>query len=358
MGSERRNRGSAFSFGTNALQYKLRAMSCCLWEGTMLPAANSQVLSTDVVSGSQRVAYWRDAICDIFVELDCDMLADDAEFYGKIINRPIAHLQFSDVMSAGQHVRRSAARIGRSDDDYFLISLQTAGQGMVIQDGRIAKLNKGDFALYDSMRPYELKFDAPFSQFVARIPRSAVANRLVTPEWLTARRIDGSQGVGRVALSYLAELERQLPALDDHASSRLCDTFLDLITLALSGPTETQPQVSNVRRVQVCRIQSYIEDHLASPDLNPHSIADAHRITVRYLNMLFSSAETSVGRWIWQRRLEKCEGDLRDPRHNGRTIGEIAYSWGFNDLTHFSRAFKSRFGMSPKDYRHHTRNIG
>jgi len=34
-----------------------------------------------------------------------------------------------------------------------------------------------------------------------------------------------------------------------------------------------------------------------------------------------------------------------------RTIGEIALSWGFNDPSHFSYAFKKRYGMAPKAWR-------
>lgn len=317
----------------------------------MLMEPKAQVLSTDRVASHRRVSYWRDAICDVFVELDREAVRSSGEFYGTIVNRPIAELQFSDVLSSGQRVVRSKSRIARSHNDYFMISVQREGTGIVSQDGRVARLNPGDFALYDSTRPYELMFDAPFSQFVARVPRSAVSNRLIAPEWLTARRIDGRSGVGRIALSYLAELERQLPSLDSQACGRLSDTFLDLITLALSASVNERPQMSNVRQAQLYRIQCYIDDHLADPDLTPASIAEAHRITVRYLNMLFAGAGMSVARWIWQRRLEKCERDLVDPRHAGRTIGEIAYSWGFNDLSHFSRAFKQRFGHSPKDHR-------
>ena len=32
----------------------------------------------------------------------------------------------------------------------------------------------------------------------------------------------------------------------------------------------------------------------------------------------------------------------------GRTLTEIAYSWGFSDFSHFSRCYKEKFGCSPK----------
>nr|WP_291557272.1 helix-turn-helix domain-containing protein [Comamonas sp. SCN 65-56] len=40
-----------------------------------------------------------------------------------------------------------------------------------------------------------------------------------------------------------------------------------------------------------------------------------------------------------------------DPRASARSVSEIAFAWGFNDAAHFSRAFKNRFGCSPRDMR-------
>ena len=34
-----------------------------------------------------------------------------------------------------------------------------------------------------------------------------------------------------------------------------------------------------------------------------------------------------------------------------RTIGEIALSWGFSDLTHFSRAFAQAYRVAPREFR-------
>lgn len=320
----------------------------------MLSSIPPQILSTESVHRRQRVGFWRDLVCDVFVELDCEP-GQTEDFAGKIINRPLAGLQFSEVISKSQHVKRSPRQLARSNSDYFLISLQTRGTGMVVQDGRVARISAGEFALYDTSRPYELLFADDFSQLVVRVPRTAFANRLVAPEWLTARAIDGSSGLGRIALSYLAELDRQLPQVDESAHSRLCETFLDLLSLAMSSLTPTRAEVSNVRLQQLYRIHRFIDDHLADSELSPQWVAQHHKISTRYLNMLFEAAETTPARWIWARRLKRCAEDITDPRHAGRTIGDIAFSWGFNDLTHFSRAFKARFGMSPKDYRHQRR---
>ena len=56
-------------------------------------------------------------------------------------------------------------------------------------------------------------------------------------------------------------------------------------------------------------------------------------------------------KWVWRERLERCSRDLVAPVLQARSIGEIAYSWGFSDVAHLSRVFRQRFGMPPRDWR-------
>ena len=51
------------------------------------------------------------------------------------------------------------------------------------------------------------------------------------------------------------------------------------------------------------------------------------------------------------RRLDGIARDLGDPAMADRTIGAIAFDWGFSDLSHFTRRFKQRFGCRPRDWR-------
>lgn len=52
----------------------------------------------------------------------------------------------------------------------------------------------------------------------------------------------------------------------------------------------------------------------------------------------------------WSNR-SHAERWSREPCHAGRSITEIAFSYGFSNASHFSRAFKLQFGMRPKAYR-------
>jgi AraC-like DNA-binding protein len=52
--------------------------------------------------------------------------------------------------------------------------------------------------------------------------------------------------------------------------------------------------------------------------------------------------------------LEECRRDLAKPTARSATvaaIAAIARRWGFPDPTHFSRAFKDAYGVSPRQWR-------
>jgi AraC family transcriptional activator of tynA and feaB len=85
--------------------------------------------------------------------------------------------------------------------------------------------------------------------------------------------------------------------------------------------------------------------------LKPVSVAAAARISVRYANSLLAQEGTSLERYIMTRRLERSREALECATNLVRTVGDIAYGFGFSDLSHFSRRFKERFGCSPGEVR-------
>jgi AraC family transcriptional regulator, positive regulator of tynA and feaB len=72
---------------------------------------------------------------------------------------------------------------------------------------------------------------------------------------------------------------------------------------------------------------------------------------VRTLHARFSQIGQTFGRWLLDARLDACGTALRDAHQRNLNISEIAYRTGFNDLSHFNKAFRARFGMTPRDWR-------
>ena len=108
------------------------------------------------------------------------------------------------------------------------------------------------------------------------------------------------------------------------------------------------PDIREGRRVAILE---YIDRNLADCDLGVGRIARAFGISSRTIHKLFEGEAHTIARVIWDRRLERCRDEMVDPSLAARSLTEIAHLWGFSDSQHFSRAFKLRFGVTPRDYR-------
>jgi AraC-like DNA-binding protein len=273
------------------------------------------------------------------------------DFSGSLDNLDLGDFHVSTVSSAAQTVRRTRDAIRKSSNDHFLLSLQTSGNGILFQDDRVAILRPGDFALYDSTRPYQLQFDDKFGQIVLQLPRQTVNERLMRADLLTAKRVDGRSGVGLLTSNFIRQLHEQIEAIDEMSSGRLKASAVDLLATALAEQSGGQANCSEGHAILRRRVCSYIDMHLSDHDLTCEKIAARHFISERQLRRIFEGSELSLSEWIWSRRLEQAKRDLADPLKAPLSVTAIAYDVGYKDSAHFSRAFKARFGISPRNWR-------
>jgi AraC-like DNA-binding protein len=312
----------------------------------------TRVFSTRQVSTPDRFAYWREIVCDVFVQLDAEPIGA-GEFVGSISTTDVGPITVSSVDARPHHVARSPRQIAKADREDFLVSVQMSGYGVATQDGREAGLTAGDFVLYDTTRPYDLHFSDTFKQTVLQMPRAALDDRCLGLDRLTGVCISGITPMGRIVHDFVSALAVNAPQLDPESAHRLGGTTVDLLAAAFANALgrDATPPPSAVRTLHLRRIKSYIESNLSDTTLSPRTIAGGTHLSVRYLHELFQSEGTSITRWIQQRRLERCRIELIDPRRAHRSITEIAYGSGFRDIAHFNHRFKDRIGVSPSVYR-------
>src|SRR6202043_461961 len=122
----------------------------------------------------------------------------------------------------------------------------------------------------------------------------------------------------------------------------LLPTFVTPTTEA--GGTATQAAILH-------RLCQTIERKLDDPNLTPAKVAEAEGISERYMQKLFEGSGSSFTHYLRERRLQRTSAELSNPAEAHHSISEIAYRNGFNDSAHFSRAFRHRFGLSPREFR-------
>jgi AraC-like DNA-binding protein len=306
--------------------------------------------TTDLPAG-RRFAYWREAVCDTFVQLECERLSD-RPFAGEIETTGTRTANFSRVRSRDHRATRTQQRIRQAREETVLVSLYLDGAGVIRQDGREARLSPGNFALYDSTRPYTLNLPGDFEQIVLHMPRAALMRALGRTEPYTAIAVDGGTGTGALALSCLRQVAGIVPVADAETAERLSGVATALVAAALGERLGNAPAAPSWPRAALLyRAKAAIEEGLGDPALGTPVLARRLAISPRYLQDIFQEDGISVAAWIWRQRLERCRADLANPRHAGRSISEIAFAAGFADTAHFSRRFKAAYGLAPRDFR-------
>jgi AraC-like DNA-binding protein len=312
----------------------------------------AKLLSTRQVDPRDRMSYWIDAVCDTYVQLDCDAPPGVASIDGEIRLDRLATLELSRVTASAQHVRRTPAKIAHASEDYFLVSIQTQGSGVVVQDERRAVLGPGDFALYDSTRPYELIFDGAFQQYVLMLPGPELRSQVRDTQALTARPVSGTRGAGHLMIGMIRALADDIHALEPACAAAVAQSVEHILVAGLrSLPGQDAPSVSQLTAFHREQIKSYVLDHLRDPQLGVARIAAHLRTSPSTLHRAFAGEPCSITDWIWAQRLDRVKRDLCDPVLTARSVSEVAFSWGCNDAAHFSRAFRARFGCAPRDLR-------
>ena len=309
------------------------------------------VLDTGSSAPDRRLAVWQDIVCDTFVGLDCRSDMRDA-FWGSVSQSRVGPVAFTRVDSTAQRVFRTPSRIARASEDFVLMALGNSGVNGVFQDGREAVVAAGQFVIYDTTRPYELRFNDSFSQTIFQMPRKLLQQRIGSFDKLTATTFSSDRPLEGLTYDFLLGISRRIEQVDPATATRLLDQALDLIAMAIAERMhERSPDQSFHRSALLYRLKNYILTHLRDPELSMVRAAAAIGISPRYASDLMAAEQISFRSYIQAQRLERCRRDLSDPALMARHIGDIAFAWGFNDLAHFSRIFKQRFGASPREWR-------
>ncbi len=238
-----------------------------------------------------------------------------------------------------------------SYEDCYFVVLMLSGQQRMQQDNRQADLHAGDFAIYDGARPHRLDFSQEWSELILSIPRPTL-NRLVPGmSSLTAQKLLPDSSAGEVLRSFLQSLAAHLPRLSEKELAALSSQALSMIGATLALDQTADDSSPGAREVALLRAKMLINAHLGDPCLDATRIARKMGLSARYLNRMFNAEQTSLMRYVWNLRLDRCREELMRSETASRRVADIALRWGFSDMSHFSRSFKTRFGMSPRDCR-------
>ncbi|MFE0173307.1 helix-turn-helix domain-containing protein [Streptomyces sp. NPDC059002] len=311
-------------------------------------------LSTDDLPRGDRFTWWHDRAATGLIP---SVMAsqDAADFSAKILVLPLGPVQILSMTYPSLVTCRTPKLIRRSDPEHLQVALTLRGAPGIAQADRQTVCRTGDLTYFDSSLPYEgwsRPQDAPVELVIAQIPSPLIPLPHDALARLTAARIPADEGFGALLSQFLIYVTRNAhefhPQDAPRLSTALRDLFADTVARRLDVPLPDEDH----HRAQFLRIQDFIQQRLDDAGLTPEHVAAAHHISLRSLYRLFQAQGTTVAAFIRQKRLESARRDLADPMLRAHPIHAIAARWGFPRAADFTRAFRTAYGMPPRDYRH------
>lgn len=307
--------------------------------------------STGQFAPRERFPIWRDSINVLFdTRLDSAFAPED--FNARLDGAVLGQVLFGKLSSVSQAFSRSEAKILNDGLDCYLVQVFTWGHCEVKDGPHIRIVRPGDIYIIDASAPLEA-INHGFETITALIPRDLIRRNLVQPDMHHRRIIPADMPLAKLLYTFICTLAANRSSMSAADGIASMGPLLGLVEGVLNAPVQGALGAAPEQALDfavVNAVKDHIEANLTNHALSPESVASDLGLSRSRLYRLFQPMG-GVSAYIRNRRLRRSLQDLLVQGARSLRIGEIAWRYGFGSETHYSRAFRLRYGMSPGEAR-------
>ncbi|WP_054956604.1 AraC family transcriptional regulator [Paenibacillus dakarensis] len=259
----------------------------------------------------------------------------------------------SHVMAANFSFHRKPFEMTRKKGfETYLMRLQTDGRCRARINNELTLIEPGDLLIFSPGQPYELKIEKEVNHQGELAVESGDYHIFFMGSWVdawwTSRKrptliripLDERHiGLFRQLVMEQRRLSNPFPEISDYMMRILC---LEVDRL-LSEQPATTPKLYLAHRMK-----NFIEEN-ASSIFKLEDVAAHVDISVSRAVHLFKEAfNTTIMQYALDIRLEIAKERII---FSAMSLEDVAETSGFASYTYFHRVFRSRFGISPKEFR-------
>lgn len=268
---------------------------------------------------------------------------------GDVSTMSVSRFETAIVSLNAKRVLRDKRMIKRDPGEHLFLVIQDKGNCWIHQNDTSVHLTPGDMYLVDSAHSSEFVYNGVDARQVSiHLPRPEMLHRF-------GAICTGGIAIDRSDPLFVAMRAVLTKIFSDDASvaPHHGEAFLSILGAYFRSVEHQEALQDRTSKGVLSRALSLIDRHAMDPDFGPQQLAELLQVSPRTLQRQFGALGEPVGKRLLAVRLEtararlnaKCEGAGRN------TIADVAYESGFNDLSHFYRTFRERFGMPPGDLR-------
>ena len=247
-----------------------------------------------------------------------------------------------------QSVKRSWADVKTEDTDNYLMVFQQSGYSLMHQGAEPALLRTGDMFVVDTTRESHFDFQGRQSgQLTLHLGRDEMARRF-------GAAFRGGLNIKRedpLSIALRSILTRCL-TVGDQESGHLSEAFFGVLGAYLIERQNDRASAQGPVGDLVTAAMTIIARRYKDPGFGPQELAQELGVSLRTVQRSFGKTGITPRAAITQHRLTQAHRCLKTRlQHEAsvqrRTVCDIAYAQGFNDLSYFYQQFRKRFGHAP-----------
>ncbi|MCJ2125139.1 helix-turn-helix domain-containing protein [Methylobacterium sp. J-077] len=257
-----------------------------------------------------------------------------------------AHGTIMRTVSGPIDVERAARHIRSDGADEISIMLIAAGQGYVEQGNNGALLRTGDLAFRAMGQPGAAGSRDGYEEIRLMVPRTAFFEQVGNPQDVAGRKL-GDTPLKGLLKAYLGSLATSVSNMSEAETGIAVESVLHLLRGVIYGQSGFDDGELSMEALRSLAL-AHIQRRLHEPEFGANALAAALQISRSRLYAAFASGP-GIAATIRDARLDRAHDRIVMMRSIGVRIGTIMASCGFTDPAAFSRAFRQRFGFSPRD---------
>jgi len=304
---------------------------------------------TASLSPAHRFSYWNETICAFLSPVDSIPGSTERPFSARLRRIDAGRLQVSDLQFSPMRNDRTQKLLHSRPNENFFVALMIAGHGQLRQGERCARPGPGDVVVYDSGHPFTWVFDDDTRMLIAQVPRRTLTARIPASDQIAARTLRADEPCASLISTVLNATVQLATGAEGDGLQRLGTSLADSLAAALEfGLVKGQRSVGH--QDMLARAKAILLRRLDDPEFDFAQLVQEAGVSSRTLCRMFAADGTTAMRWLWRQRLEHANRLLRERRV--ATVSEAAMRSGFNDLSHFARAFRGQYGAVPRSLLH------
>ncbi len=265
-------------------------------------------------------------------------------------NLHLGGILVGDVSTPAQDLERSARKAARQGVDHLVMQFYMKGGCRMTTDAGSSVAQGRAAIVYDLSQPLTVHSDQAAETVNVLVPRAFLAEEGLPLEQYHGAVLDyAADPIGQILFSCLREIIGCSDRLSPHHLPGLNVTAGRLFGTFLRGATLRKTDASMRKRIE---IRKFIQDNIGLHELDAALVQQRFGLSRATLYRDFVE-DGGVGNYIRECRLAAARRLLARPAAKGGRprVSSVAYATGFSDEKTFSRAFKARYSLLPRDVR-------